>query len=72
MSECTVSRTLNIRRVGKKNGPLADRKIGGSRTSVLSGPGVNSFEENFVRFEQIGIGKLINFREALKSSIDAG
>jgi hypothetical protein len=72
MGECMVGRKLNIIRVSKKYGTSTNRTIRSGRPSVLSGPRVDGFEENSVRFEQIGIRKLLDLREALKGGINAG
>src|SRR5260370_39784460 len=66
MSECMVGCKLNIVRVCKEHGTSTDRKARSSRTPVLSGPGRNGFKENSVPLEHIGIGKLIDIREALR------
>lgn len=46
---------LNVLRVGEKDRPFANGKLGGGLQAVLTSPGIDGLEENFVGVEDVSI-----------------
>jgi hypothetical protein len=58
--------------VCEENGSLADRNVRSCLQAVLSRPGVNGLEQDFVRVEDILIGNTLDRGETIERGIDAG
>jgi hypothetical protein len=50
----------------EEDGALADRKVGSSLQAVLSGPGIDGFEQDLVRLQDISVRKTLDRGEALE------
>jgi hypothetical protein len=58
-------------RVRKEDRALADRKIGGGRSAILTGPGVHGLEECSVGLKNVRISKALGLGEPFECGIDA-
>jgi hypothetical protein len=53
----------------EEDGALADRKVGGSLQAVLSGPGVDGFEQDSMRLQYILVRETLDRGEAQAASM---